>query len=41
MWTAFHLEDGTRVRAVTMPHLPGFVVYRTMGLPTRSTLPTG
>lgn len=26
MWTAFHLEDGTRAHAVTTPDLPGYVV---------------
>lgn len=26
MWTAFHLTDGTRVHAVTLPELPGFSV---------------
>lgn len=26
MWTAFHLEDGTRVHAVTVPELPGYAV---------------
>ncbi len=26
MWTAFHLEDGTRVHAVTLPDLPGYAV---------------
>jgi hypothetical protein len=26
MWSAFHLEDGTRTHAVTLPDLPGFAV---------------
>lgn len=26
MWSAFHLEDGTRTHAVTAPDLPGFAV---------------
>jgi Phosphotransferase enzyme family len=26
MWTAFHLQDGTRVHAVTAPNLPGYAI---------------
>ncbi|PRC54458.1 phosphotransferase, partial [Mycobacterium sp. ITM-2017-0098] len=26
MWTAFHLEDGTRVHAVTVPDVPGYCI---------------
>jgi hypothetical protein len=26
MWTAFHLDDGTRVHAVTLPHHPGIAI---------------
>jgi hypothetical protein len=26
MWSAFHLTDGTRIHAVTLPDLPGFCV---------------
>lgn len=26
MWTAFHLEDGTRVHAVTVPDVPGYAI---------------
>jgi hypothetical protein len=26
MWSAFHLSDGTRTHAVTIPQMPGFAV---------------